>query len=264
MHALIVAGASGAGKSAFLEALRNGGLPADIRRHLPAGAEHWPSIRCEWQSDWEHLLADPEAMRLITGLSCHYDMTFSWRHFEQDFAADPFWQAVRCCTALTIVVIRPPHRRLREQWMHSHLGTRSRWVVGWRRLLETASIISLAGLRRLRIMPHPRRPGRKHFPRPLRRLKRLQRWLRSQPRLPPTWPISFYLHSGNIERMLACWNETVAEQAGAIPTARIELAPDPATAIGERPAWQVESSAPPRQADGAATERVPALGERLS
>lgn len=257
MHALIVAGPSGAGKSAFLDELRDGGLPAEIRRYLPAGAEHWPSIRCEWQSDWEHLLANPEATRSTIGLSCHYDMTHSWQSFKGDFAADPFWQTMRCCTALTIVVIRPSPRRLREQWMQSHLGTRSPWMVRWRRLLETATAISLAGLSRLRIMPHPRLPGRKHFPRPLRRLKRLQRWLHSRPRLQPTWPISFYRQPRNIERMLACWNETVSELAAAIPTVRIELAPDPATAIGERPVWRMEASARPREGNGAATVRIP-------
>lgn len=241
MHALIVAGPSGAGKSAFLAELFAGRLPPDIRRDLPAGAEDWPLVRCEWPADWQHFLADPAIAQRTEGFVGHYDITYAWWSLEGHLGDDPFWQVLACCTAMTLVVIRPPHRRLQDQWMHAHLGTRSMWSVRWRRLLVGSAGLLRAGLRRLRISPPPRTARRTHYPRPMRRLKHLERWLSSQ-RMPPTWTMAFYRRSENIDRMLKCWEEIVAAKAAAVPTARIEIVPT--GAIGEEHAWRVEAVTP--------------------
>ena len=127
--------------------------------------------------------------------------------------------------------------------MHAHLGTRSIWSVRWRKLLVASAAFLLAGLRRLRISPHPRTADRTHYPRPMRRLKHLERWLRSQ-RIPPTWTVAFYRRPENVDRMLKCWEDIVAAKAAAVPIARIDIVPHPASAIGERHAWRMETFTP--------------------
>jgi len=257
LHALIVAGPSGAGKSSLLRELHAGDLAPHVRRHLPPGAQSWPVVFSNRPQEWQPFLSDLDAASTTAGFAVHYDITTMWRMLNQELEHDPFWQVLRRCEAVTLIVMRPTPRRLLDQWSHAHLGVRGLWRVHARRLLAASAPLLRACIRRLRIAKHPRIPNRARFPRPIRFLRRVDRALRSY-RLRPAEIFDFYPHRGRVEQMLRSWNDVATAKTGALPVSRIELVPDPATEIGKTFGWQVQAIAAMERAS--APERTPSPG----
>lgn len=236
-HALIVAGPSGAGKTAFLRALTDGRLPPQIRAHLPANAETWRNIcSITQQQDWKALIANGAPP--VAGVALHYDMTSMWFRHRPDFGRDPVWQILDHCDAVTLVTIRPSPERLLEQWCHAHLGNQTGWDILWKKLRAAGPAFTVKLIRMLRKPVGSDVPQRWRYPRKLRLLKRLDLRLR-EIRMPSTRSLNFYQGPGNIETMLHRWEQTIGARLSSRPVKRVDLTPDPNGKIGSAPAWRV-------------------------
>jgi hypothetical protein len=237
LHALIVAGPSGAGKSSLLHELYAGRLAWDVRRHLPPEAETWPLVYCNHPEQWQGFVADGNLAPQTVGLVVHHDITIHWRKHRQELARDPFWQVLERCERVTLVVMRPSSGRLLQQWSRAHLGMRP-WKVRARKLLAVSAGRLLRGLRLLRVSKHPRVPGGRRYPRPVRFLKHVDRKLRGY-RMRPTWHFDFYRQHGAVERMMRCWDDMIAAKTAALSVTRVELSPDPVSQIGKAFGWRI-------------------------
>jgi hypothetical protein len=236
LHAVIVAGPSGAGKTTFLTELRAGRLEADVRRHLPVGVEAWPHVDSCIPRQWEPFLVDADCSSRTTGFVVHYDMTRHWNRLEQDFSRDPFWQLLHRCECATLVLIQPSPSRLLRQWSLRRLGM-APWQVHMRRLVGRLAFSLLALLRRLR-RKHPRRPQRLRYPRPVRFLKYVDHLLHRY-RPAQTGSFDFYRRRRNVEDMMQAWDEVTAALTAAFPVTRLHLVPDPAHKIAHTFGWIV-------------------------
>jgi hypothetical protein len=236
LHAVIVAGPSGAGKTTFLTELRAGRLEADVRRHLPVGVEAWPHVDSCIPRQWEPFLVDADCSSRTTGFVVHYDMTRHWNRLEQDFSRDPFWQLLHRCECATLVLIQPSPSRLLRQWSLRRLGM-APWQVHMRRLVGRLAFSLLALLRRLR-RKHPRRPQRLRYPRPVRFLKYVDHLLHRY-RPAQTGSFDFYRRRRNVQDMMQAWDEVTAALTAAFPVTRLHLVPDPAHKIAHTFGWIV-------------------------
>jgi hypothetical protein len=236
LHAVIVAGPSGAGKTTFLTELRAGRLEADVRRHLPVGVEAWPHVDSCIPRQWEPFLVDADCSSRTTGFVVHYDMTRHWNRLEQDFSRDPFWQLLHRCECATLVLIQPSPSRLLRQWSLRRLGM-APWQVHMRRLVGRLAFSLLALLRRLR-RKHPRRQQSLRYPRPVRFLKYVDHFLHRY-RPAQTGSFDFYRRGRNVQDMMQAWDEVTAALTAAFPVTRLHLVPDPAHKIAHTFGWIV-------------------------
>ncbi|WP_162917178.1 hypothetical protein [Dongia deserti] len=240
MHALIVAGPSGAGKTSFVREFRAGRVPAHIRRHLPQGAETWPQFCCSRHEEWEAFVVETEAAGGIPGFILHYDITYKWYALKHQLWEDPLWPMLHRCEAATLVEIRPTQRRLLDQWILGRLGV-PRWKLHARKLLAPLAKCLLQAVGYLRIAKHPRIPDRTRYPKPIRFLKHVDRALRSY-RQYQTGAIDFYRRRGNIEQMLRSWDAVAEAKMATLPVTRVDLSPDAMTVIGKTFGWRLEGA----------------------
>ncbi len=241
-QALIVAGPSGAGKTALLRSLSEGRLPAALVAELPQGADRWPVVCAGHPDQWrilEH--GDPDGGAL-EGIVVHYDVTTAWHWHKRDFRQDPFWRLLRDCPTLTWAEIRPPRHRLIAQWCNVQIGTPSVLLIRLWNLYAAAIKDLLTVLRRLRRQRGTTADPHWRYPRPLRFLKRVDLRLRGITPI-PTATLEFYRQSGNLERMLDRWDAAADEIIGPRLAKRIALVPDQASPIGRRLSWRVAAVA---------------------
>ena len=243
-QALIVAGPSGAGKTAFLRALAAGQVRPALMAELPPGAERWPVVCAGHPDQWSFFDRDAEGDRGPAGVAVHYDVTTAWHWHKRSFLQDPFWGLLRDCPMITWVEIRPPRDRLIAQWCNVQIGRPS--VLGIRLWnLYAAAIATL-----LKIMRATRRQtgtaAAPHwrYPRPLRLLKRIDLRLREIAPI-PTSTLEFYRQAGNVEQMLDRWDEAANEIFGARLVKRIALVPDQHNPVGRRMSWLATDVAAP-------------------
>jgi hypothetical protein len=236
LHALLVAGASGAGKSAFLSDLYSGRLASDIRGHLPSGADTWPLVYCNHPEQWRQFATETAATE-TAGIVIHHDVTLQWRRHQPDIARDPFWQLLQWCDGVTMVVLKPSLKRLLVQWSLAHLGMHPRKIRA-RKLVAAFARHLTSAIRLLRKPPPPSDPGRIRYPRPVRFLRRVDRGLRSY-RMGRIGHFDFYSRPSNVDCMLDIWSEMIAAKTAALPVTRIEI--DPESEIGQTARWLMRS-----------------------
>jgi hypothetical protein len=239
LQALIVAGASGAGKSTFLEGLYSGDLAPDLRAYLPSDADGWPLVSCSEPEQWQRFVSGDEALVPVPGIVVHHDITCSWRKHRHEPADDPFWQILHRCDRVTLVVMQLSPRRLRVQWSLARLGMHP-WKVRARQHLAVLAWRVLRGIRLLRRSRHPDEPIRMRYPRPLRFLKRVDRKLRTMHARSPGH-FDFYRQSANIQQMMATWSDMVEGKMKSLPVTRIEIVPVSRVAADAAPNWRVRS-----------------------
>ena len=109
---VIVAGASGAGKSTFLHQLERGELEPEILSRLPHGASRWPQtngfrIRGRLQET-----TDETGVLLVRGLVLHYDIMRIFETRISGYAEDPALATLAKAAAITAVIVRPSDQQL--------------------------------------------------------------------------------------------------------------------------------------------------------
>ncbi len=249
-QALIVAGPSCAGKTAFLQALAAGQVPHALMAELPQGAERWPVVCAGKPDQWSVFDQRGGSGGGLDGVTIHYDVTTAWNWHSRNFKQDPFWRLLGDCPVVTWVEIRPSKHRLIAQWCNVRLGRPS--VLGIRlwNLRAAAVTALLAILRRLRRQTGTAADPHWRYPRALRFLKRVDLRLRGISSI-PTSMLEFYRQSGNVEHMLDRWDEAVGEIIGPRLAKRITLAPDQDSLVGRRVSWRIIDAAayaPPAKA----------------
>jgi hypothetical protein len=106
-HLMIVAGASGAGKSTFVSQFITGELAAAARAQLPAGAENWMQLRVGGFDDWLPALLLRAKQEQIPGVILDYDMVGRGILDGCDYADDPILHMTKIAKTITVVNIRP-------------------------------------------------------------------------------------------------------------------------------------------------------------
>lgn len=213
-HVLIVAGPSGAGKTAFLRELAAGRLQQEILRHLPDDSHTWREVFSNEETAWRPLLSRDAGTEQIAGLAVHYDVTLMWMALDRALEVDPFWEMLKTCEAATVVNIRPTRIRLLRQWIPAHLGVSWLWAAHCKAWYSASYAKALLGLR-------ARFSGRDFGL--LRFLKEREELLERRIRK-FNW-FHFYRGPGNVERMMRSWDSVAAAKLGDLPVTQIEIAP---------------------------------------
>jgi energy-coupling factor transporter ATP-binding protein EcfA2 len=114
---LLVAGPSGAGKSTFIQCLKVGHLPADLKHVLPVSAAQWRIIEGNDLLKRD-ITADAvrQAVELEEGLVLHFDIVFGRRFGLTDYAHDPLMHVLGVPERLTVVSIHPSPAALQTQF----------------------------------------------------------------------------------------------------------------------------------------------------
>ncbi|NJM91697.1 MAG: hypothetical protein HC861_02695 [Rhodospirillaceae bacterium] len=235
---LIVAGPSGAGKTAFLTELAAGRLQDDIQQLLPEGASTWREVWNNRREHWEPLLARDHLDAKVAGHCRHYDITLQWLQLNGNLDRDPFWEVLKRSEAVTLVNIRPSRRRLLRQWMHHHLGVRSLWMAHSKKAVAICASHLLSRLRRLRTK-FVRRKQQWRYPHRIRFLEHVDRALESRLLSHELPSFDFYCVRRNVETMLDSWDAVTAAKLAAMRVTRIELTPDDRSEVAKAFRWQI-------------------------
>jgi hypothetical protein len=112
-HLLVVAGASGSGKSTFLKQLVDGGLPAELLAALPPGAAAWPQTngRRVIRGTLRPLGTPP----MLQGLVLHYDVMRPFETALSDYGDDRSLAVLGAAEKITLVVVRASGDQLARQ-----------------------------------------------------------------------------------------------------------------------------------------------------
>jgi hypothetical protein len=228
-HVLIVTGPSGAGKSTFLDHLASRALQPDILAQLPPGSERWTQIQELAHKHWMAQLEDPADDSGPAEVAMHYDMTHTELAFIDCFERDPALQLLRMAETVTIIHIRPAHRRLVQQWGIAKLGVRTIW-----RMRQRKVISDLAAVAQCAAMFLPAR-GRR-----LRWLRKAIRRVSERWHMPWRQVYALYLRKDGPATVYRSWDAFVRQTAGQWTQIRhIHLQPDPASQIGTWIRWRV-------------------------
>ena len=236
----VLAGPSGAGKTAFLRELAAGRLQDEIQQLLPEGANTWREVWNNLREHWEPLLARDRLDAKVAGIAVHYDITLQWLLLNGNLDRDPFWEVLKRSEAVTLVNIRPSRKRLLRQWMHHHLGVRSLWMAHSKKAIAICAWRLLSRLRRLRTK-FVRRKKQWRYPHRIRYLKYVDRALALESQvLAQEFPaFDFYCVRRNVDSMLDSWDAVTAAKLAAMRVTRIELAPDDRSEIARAFRWQI-------------------------
>lgn len=136
---LVVAGASGAGKSTFLRQLDRGTLGPEILSRLPHGASRWPQTNGFRIRGRLEEARDEAGALLVGGVVLHYDIMRIFETRISGYAEDPALAVLAKAAAITAVVVRPPDQQLaRHAARKSKRGTTARLLGSFERRIRLA------------------------------------------------------------------------------------------------------------------------------
>lgn len=124
-HLLVVAGASGAGKSTFVELLTDGRLPDEVRSKLPSGSEKWKRLKGGEQHHWLSAVIEESKHREIPGLVLDYDLVRKVA-LRGNFDNDPALKILKLAKKVTVVNLRPSVECVVNQLIYRELGARGK------------------------------------------------------------------------------------------------------------------------------------------
>jgi hypothetical protein len=214
-HIVVVAGASGSGKTTFVDLLREHKLSVEIYRRLPAGVSDWPVVGSSIK---------PMFPRGAPGIIFQYDMNGRGLSKGRDFCDDPALSDIERASALTVINLRPAPALMIDQLVAREGDGRTKEDV-----LNTALVWRL--LQRFFI-----------FNRMLRRWKpSIERNRRSSFRR----KIDLYDQEGWLDGLYARWDAYLRPLvARGAAVEKIFLEPDVNTPIGQSYSWRIASELP--------------------
>ncbi len=118
-HLLVVTGASGAGKSTFVEQMLSGTLREDVAAQLPVEAKNWTRVKA---GDCKAFFAAaPHNQEQIPGLMLDYDMSRKVAR-RDGYENDPAMQLLLAAGKITVVNLRPSVDRMVRQLVRRDSG----------------------------------------------------------------------------------------------------------------------------------------------
>jgi len=226
---LIVAGASGAGKSTFLKLLASGELQEEIKAVLPCRAETWVQISAKHFTGWLEGMKGCEEREAIPGLVLHYDLS---RGFKRGgYTLDPVLRLIDFAESITIVNLRPePKQLLRQLATHSAAKPRGFAAQFGRRLRNGARSLLFVVKRSLPSKVTGRLKG---LPISVRRT------LGHMSKQPKTnLKVTLYHQAGWLDGLFENWAAYVKAIEGARSVQQVDLEPDPNGQVGQGFRWQ--------------------------
>lgn len=151
MRLFLLSGPSGGGKSTFVDLLRNGALPGDVRDRLAAEVAQWPVFDITNAMRRKIETAGPAAVWSDLGATecaiLHYDIISVVRSGLDGYGADPAFRLIGANDDLQIAFVRPEPEQLLRQFAtrdHARLMAKPRpaqiWngrvLPAWRRVVE--------------------------------------------------------------------------------------------------------------------------------
>lgn len=120
MRLIFLSGPSGGGKSTFLELLKAGALPPDLRCHFDPDAHRWPAFDITNQMRAEIARSGAAAVWNAHGTPAaailHYDIVAVPRARMSGFSADPAFQLLDDADDVQVIFVRPAPARLMQQF----------------------------------------------------------------------------------------------------------------------------------------------------
>lgn len=109
---LLVAGPSWSGKSTFLEHMRSGALPDEIKAQFPLGCESWAETSFRDFRSLFETRSGPEP----ADIQFHYDTTRAYRARWSSYFQDPRLRAVAQAGTVVVVTLKPTRGQLCDQF----------------------------------------------------------------------------------------------------------------------------------------------------
>ena len=207
---LLVAGPSGSGKSTFLEHVRSGALPDEIKAQLPLGCESWAETNFRDFASFFDTWSGTEA----ADIQFHYDTTRAHRAGWSSYFQDPRLHAVAGARDIVVVTLRPTRDQLCDEYGRKAFGGETRAQT--RRAMRLAKLSTLPD----RAFPYLSEAAN----RLLRLNKRLPKLKQRQ--LSQADVVTYYQKRGWLETWSQHWGDLVAHLANCGPlTKEVLVAP---------------------------------------
>lgn len=235
-HLLVLAGASGAGKSTFLEQLAGGSLSRDVRDRIPAGAENWMRLQSSGYKQWLPAITEAIRQKETPGIVLHYDMTRG-AVLKGTYADDPVLGLLKMAQSITVITLAPASEQIAEQLLKRTLGSGTKPVMRMKRLLLAANRTVRRYLRDAVLAISPALPAGL-----TQRLKRSGSAVRAWQLLNKKGigKIRRYEQSGWLEGVYQDWDAYLDSLAGeGAVIQRVSLAPDMVVSTGGLHGWRV-------------------------
>jgi len=119
-HLLVVSGPTSVGKADFMQQLRSGALPAELRAKLPIGCEGWPQIREDDLSSPPAAAGDsPLQQPSLAGAVLHYDFLRPLASATHTFKRDQILDLLQSAERISVVTLRTQRERLIQRLRES-------------------------------------------------------------------------------------------------------------------------------------------------
>lgn len=127
---LLISGASGSGKSTFIEQLYNKKIDFKVHENTPLSEKKWPII--EGNNILKGDLTEDsilKKMHAADGVTVHYDISYIFNHGIEEYKDDPIMKIVNMADKLKIIFIKPNYEKIKDQYrrrqiLHTRKKTR--------------------------------------------------------------------------------------------------------------------------------------------
>ena len=209
-HLVIVAGASGSGKSTFVHQLRARDLPPEINALLPGDVADWPVVGTTMKPDFP---------RPARGVLFQYDMNGRGVAAGREFSEDPALSDVGFAKTVTVINLRPSPDLMIDQLVAREGNGRTKEEI----LRET---FAWRSLRKWYIAR--------------RILARWKPWIALNRRYSCRRKINLYNQDGWLDSFYKRWQAYLQSlTAKGVAVEQIFLEPDLGTQVGNSYAWRI-------------------------